>query len=60
MYLPDVTRCDRFCRRRRFTWDTRPEHWVDFASQVMGRNLTTEEWNAVFEDCAYRKTCPDN
>ncbi|HJY25929.1 MAG TPA: WD40 repeat domain-containing protein, partial [Actinomycetes bacterium] len=43
-----------------YTWDTRSAHWVDFACQVVGRNLTTEEWNAVFEDRAYRKTCPEN
>ena len=43
-----------------YTWDTRPAHWVDFACQVVGRNFTTEEWNAVFDDRPYRKTCPDN
>jgi WD40 repeat protein len=43
-----------------YTWDTRPEQWVEFACQVVGRNLTTEEWNAVFDDRPYRKTCPDN
>ena len=43
-----------------FTWDTRPAQWVDFACRVAGRNFTTEEWRAVFDDRPYRKTCPDN
>ena len=43
-----------------YTWDTRPAEWVEFACQIVGRNLTTEEWHAAFDDRPYRKTCPDN
>jgi hypothetical protein len=43
-----------------YTWDTRPAHWVEFACQMVGRNFTNDEWNAVFEERPYRKTCPAN
>ncbi|MEP6665265.1 MAG: hypothetical protein ABJA81_02350 [Nocardioidaceae bacterium] len=41
-----------------YTWDTRPEHWVEFACGVAGRNLTTTEWADAFGDRPYKQTCP--
>ena len=40
-------------------WDLDPEHWVDAACQVAGRNLTRQEWETNIGDLAeYRPTCP--
>jgi WD40 repeat protein/DNA-binding SARP family transcriptional activator len=42
-----------------YTFDTRPERWIDHACRVAGRNLTDDEWRAVFGDRAYHETCAD-
>jgi WD40 repeat protein len=40
------------------TWDTRPEHWIDVACDIAGRNLTEAEWTESFPGRPYRPTCP--
>ena len=40
-----------------FTWDTRPESWVERACNIAGRNLTPDEWRGAFGDRPYRRTC---
>jgi hypothetical protein len=37
--------------------DTRVAHWVEFACDVAGRNLTRAEWHDIFGDRPYRETC---
>ncbi len=40
-------------------WDLDPDHWVEAACRLAGRNLTEEEWAANIGDLAeYRPTCP--
>jgi hypothetical protein len=40
-------------------WDLDPDHWVDSACQIAGRNLTRAEWDQYIGDLAtYRHTCP--
>ena len=40
-------------------WDLDPDHWVDAACDVAGRNLTHAEWDQYIGDLApYRATCP--
>ncbi len=40
-------------------WDLDPDHWVDAACDVAGRNLTHTEWDQYIGDLApYRATCP--
>jgi hypothetical protein len=40
-------------------WNLDPDHWVDAACQVAGRNLTHAEWDQYIGDLApYRQTCP--
>jgi WD40 repeat protein len=41
-----------------YTWDTRVEHWIDFACRVTGRSLTGVEWRDAFGERDYRETCP--
>lgn len=41
------------------TWDTSPQHLVDVACGLAGRNLTQEEWGRYVEHEAYERTCPD-
>ena len=41
-----------------YTWDTRPETWVEAASAIAGRNLTPDEWGDAFGSRPYRQTCP--
>jgi WD40 repeat protein len=41
-----------------YTWDTRPETWVDAACAIAGRNLTPDEWSDTFGSRPYRPTCP--
>ena len=39
-------------------WDLDPEHWVDAACRVAGRNLTRYEWNDLIGNLApYHATC---
>jgi len=38
--------------------DTRFDHWTAFACAVAGRNLTAQEWQAVFGDQPFHATCP--
>jgi WD40 repeat protein/DNA-binding SARP family transcriptional activator/class 3 adenylate cyclase len=37
---------------------TDPNAWEAHACEVAGRNLTPDEWNDVFPDRAYERTCP--
>jgi hypothetical protein len=40
-------------------WDLDPDHWVEAACQIAGRNLTHAEWDQYIGDLApYRQTCP--
>ena len=40
-------------------WDLRPDHWVDAACRLAGRNLTRVEWESHIGDLAeYRPLCP--
>jgi hypothetical protein len=43
-----------------YTMDTRPEHWIEVACAIAGRNLTEEEWKDAFGDRPYHKTCPQH
>jgi DNA-binding SARP family transcriptional activator/WD40 repeat protein len=39
-------------------WDLDPDHWVDAACRLAGRNLTRQEWDTNIGDLAeYRPTC---
>jgi DNA-binding winged helix-turn-helix (wHTH) protein len=39
-------------------WDLDPDHWVDGAGQIAGRNLTRAEWDQYIGRLeAYRRTC---
>lgn len=41
-------------------WDLDPEHWVEPACAIAGRNLTRAEWDQYIGDLApYRATCPE-
>jgi hypothetical protein len=41
-------------------WDLDPDHWVDAACQVAGRNLSRAEWDQYMGDLApYHRTCPE-
>jgi class 3 adenylate cyclase/WD40 repeat protein len=41
-------------------WDLEPQHWVDAACRVAGRNLTREEWDSNIGTLApYRASCRD-
>ena len=42
-----------------YTWDTRPEAWIEAACAIAGRNLTEDEWRDAFGERPYRLTCPD-
>ena len=33
-----------------YTWDIRPESWVESACKIAGRNLTEDEWRDAFGD----------
>jgi hypothetical protein len=39
------------------TWDLRPQHVVDLACSLAGRNFTEQEWKKFVGDRPYRKTC---
>ena len=40
-------------------WDLDPDHWIEAACRLAGRNLTAEEWATNIGDLAeYRPTCP--
>ncbi len=39
------------------TWDLRPQHLVDVACSLAGRNLTEPEWEQAVGGGPYRKTC---
>ncbi|HEX6659080.1 MAG TPA: WD40 repeat domain-containing protein, partial [Ilumatobacter sp.] len=41
-----------------YTWDTRPEQWIERACALAGRNLTEAEWQDTFGDRSYHETCP--
>ena len=39
-------------------WDLQPAHWLAAACDLVGRNLTAEEWDQYMGRLAYRDTCP--
>jgi hypothetical protein len=40
-------------------WDLDPDHWLDAACRLAGRDLTREEWDTNIGDLlGYRSTCP--
>ena len=39
-------------------WDLEPARWLDAACDLVGRNLTTEEWDQYMGRLSYRSTCP--
>ena len=42
------------------TWDTRPQHLLDMACRVAGRNLTQDEWDRLsMEHRTFEPACPD-
>ena len=41
-----------------FEWNTRPDHAVEFACRVAGRDFTEDEWAEHFGDRPYQHTCP--
>ncbi|WP_421741185.1 BTAD domain-containing putative transcriptional regulator [Cellulomonas sp.] len=41
------------------TWDTRPQHLLDLACSLAGRNLTQEEWDRYLLHREYDPACPD-
>jgi WD40 repeat protein len=40
-------------------WNLAPEHWVDRACELAGRDLTRAEWARYLPDQPYRRTCTD-
>jgi WD40 repeat protein len=38
-------------------WDLEPEHWLEAACDVVGRNLTRDEWEQYLGRFDYRATC---
>jgi len=40
------------------TWDLRPQHLLDVACELAGRNLTRAEWSSLVGTRKYRETCP--
>ena len=38
-------------------WDLDPDHWLAAACQLVGRNLTAEEWDQYMGRLPYRQTC---
>jgi WD40 repeat protein len=42
-----------------FVWDVDPKSWEDRACDIVGRNLTRQEWSRYFGERGepYRKTC---
>ncbi len=41
------------------TWDLRPEHLLDVACKLAGRNLTRAEWSNIVGSLEYSKPCPN-
>jgi WD40 repeat protein len=39
-------------------WDTDPGSWRVKTCNIVGRNLSHEEWASYFPDKPYQKTCP--
>ena len=39
-------------------WDLEPDHWLDAACDLVGRNLTRDEWEQYLGRFDYRETCP--
>ena len=42
------------------TWDLTPDHWLDRACELAGRDLTRAEWARYLPDQPYRRTCSDH
>ena len=40
------------------TWDSRPQHAIDIACRLAGRNLTQEEWDGHVPNRTYEPACP--
>ena len=38
-------------------WDLDPQHWLDAACDLVGRNLTRDEWDQYLGRFDYRQTC---
>ncbi|WP_456843935.1 nSTAND1 domain-containing NTPase [Cellulomonas sp. P5_C6] len=45
-------------RGKVLTWDSRPQHVIDIACRLAGRNLTQAEWNRYVVNRDYEPTCP--
>jgi DNA-binding SARP family transcriptional activator/WD40 repeat protein len=52
----DVTILDGFGNV--FTWDTRPDHALDFACRIAGRDLTADEWRTYVGEGDPISVCP--
>lgn len=40
-------------------WDTRPQHVIDVACRLAGRNLDQDEWALYLKDREYEPACPE-
>jgi hypothetical protein len=43
---------------RVLTWDTRPQHAIDFACRIAGRDLTADEWRTFVGTGPQFEVCP--
>ena len=43
---------------RVLTWDTRPEHAIEFACRIAGRDLTADEWRTYIGTGPHFHVCP--
>ena len=43
---------------RILTWDTRPEHAIEFACRLAGRDLTADEWRTYVGTRPQFDVCP--
>ena len=39
------------------TWDTHLHHWITYACQIVGRDLTGDEWAQAVGTREYQRTC---
>jgi WD40 repeat protein len=52
----DITLVNNYGRV--LTWDTRPEHAIDFACRIAGRDLTADEWRRYLGSEPRFQVCP--
>lgn len=45
-------------RGKVLTWDSSPQHVIDIACRLAGRNLTQGEWNLYLQHRTYEPACP--